>query len=85
MRTITKLPSGQPHGANLMMIAEHIPSPLIKNGVDGIRLMQETTKNTNFTLEFQGPIHIEKIGTAEFGVATIKNTSLMVCSCKRFT
>ena len=37
--------------------------------------MEETAKNTNFILEFQGPIKTEQIGTAEFAVATMKNSS----------
>jgi hypothetical protein len=73
--SVTKLPVGQAHNASLMLIAERIPSPSIKNGVDVIHSMEETTKNTNFTLEFQGPIQTEQIGTAEFAIATMKNSS----------
>lgn len=73
--SLTKLPAGEAHNASLMLIAERIPSSSIKNGVDVIHSMEEAIKNTNFTLEFQGPIQTEQIGTAEFAVATMKNSS----------
>ena len=73
--SLTKLPAGQAHNASLMLIAERIPSASIKNGVDVIHSMEEAIKNTNFTLEFQGPIQTERIGTAEFAVAIMKNSS----------
>jgi hypothetical protein len=73
--SLTKLPPGQSHNASLMLIAERIPSPSIRNGADVIHSMEETAKNTNFILEFQGPIQTEQIGTAEFAVATMKNSS----------
>ncbi len=73
--SLTKLPPGEPRNASLMLIAERIPSPSIKNGVDVIHSMEEVTKNTNFTLEFQGPIQTQQIGTSEFAVAVMKNSS----------
>ena len=73
--SLTKLPAGQAHNASLMLIAERIPAASIKNGVDVIHSMEEAIKNTNFTLEFQGPIQTERIGTAEFAVAIMKNSS----------
>jgi hypothetical protein len=73
--SLTKLPPGQPANASFMLIAERIPSPSIRTGADVLRSMESLAKGTNFTLEFQGGIRTEQIGGAEFGVATIRNSS----------
>jgi hypothetical protein len=73
--SLTKLPAGQPANASFMLIAERIPTPSIRTGPDVLRSLESLTTGTNFTVEFQGGIRTEKIGGADFGVATIKNSS----------
>jgi len=72
---LTKLPAGQPNNASFMLIAERIPSPQIRNGVDVIRAMENVMKGSNFNIEFQGETRTERISNADFAVATIKNSS----------
>jgi hypothetical protein len=73
--SLTKLPAGEPNNASFMLIAERLPSPLIKNGVDVIQAMQEAFNGTSVNLEFQGETQTERIGGADFAVATVKITS----------
>jgi hypothetical protein len=73
--SLTKLPPGQPANASFMLIAERIPSPSIRTGADVLRSMESLAKGTNFNVEFQGGIRTEKVGGADFGVVTIKNSS----------
>ncbi len=72
---LTKLPAGQSNNASLLMIAERIPSPEIKNGADVLHAMKKVMSGTNFNVEFQGDINTEQIGGSDFAVATIKNVS----------
>jgi hypothetical protein len=74
--SLTKLPAGEPANASFMLIAERIPSPSLKTGVDVIGAMAKAFKDTNFNIEFQGEIQTERIGGADFGVVTVKNSSL---------
>jgi hypothetical protein len=73
--SLRKLPVGQPDNASLMLIAERIPSSSLKTGVDVIQSIERAFKETNFNLEFVGETKTERIGGADFGVATVKNTS----------
>lgn len=73
--SLTKLVSGEPNNASFMLIAERIPLPSIKTGVDVIEAMEYAFKGTNVNLEFQGQSQTERIGGADFGVATAKNSS----------
>lgn len=73
--SLTKFPAGQPDNASLMLIAERIPLPSIKTGVDVIEIMKNSFKGTNINIEFQGETQVERIGGADFGVATVKNAS----------
>lgn len=73
--SLTKLPAGQPGNASFMLIAERIPSPAIRSGEDVLRALERLAQGTNFKVEFQGGIRTESIGGADFGVATIKNSS----------
>jgi hypothetical protein len=73
--SMTKFPAGQPSNAAFMLIAERIPSPSIRSGFDVLRAVEALAKGTNFTVEFQGGVRTEQIGGADFGVATIKNSS----------
>lgn len=69
---VTKLPVGQPQNAQLMLVAERLPSPGIKTGLEVIEIMKQTMKGTNFNIEFLEVPHNESIGGAEFGVVTVK-------------
>jgi len=73
--SLTKLAAGEPNNASFMLIAERIPLPSIKTGVDVIQSMENAFKGTNFNLEFQAQTQTNRIGGADFGVATVKNTS----------
>ncbi|HEX4899936.1 MAG TPA: hypothetical protein VFV61_05345 [Pyrinomonadaceae bacterium] len=73
--SLTRVPSGAPNNASLLVIAERLSSPAIKNGVDALRTLEAMTKNTSFLVEFQSGIRSETINGVEFGVATIKTTS----------
>lgn len=73
--SLTKLPAGEPDNASFMLIAERIPSPSLKTGVDVIGSMANAFKGTTFNIEFQGEVQTERIGGADFGVVTIKNSS----------
>jgi hypothetical protein len=73
--SLRKLPPGEPDNASLMLIAERIPHSSIKTGVDVIQSIERAFKETNFNLEFVGETKTERIGGADFGVATVKNTS----------
>jgi hypothetical protein len=73
--SLTKVPAGQPNNAAFMLIAERMPSSSVKTGVDVVELMKKTFTGTNFNIEFQGDIQTERIGGADFAVATVKNTS----------
>jgi hypothetical protein len=72
--SLTKLPAGQPDNASLMFIAERIPLPSIKTGVDVVQSMEKAFKGTNFNLEFQGETKTERIAESDFAVATVKNS-----------
>jgi hypothetical protein len=72
---LTKLAAGEPNNASFMLIAERIPLPSIKTGPDVISSMENSFKGTNFNIEFQGQTQIDRIGGADFGVATVKNSS----------
>ena len=73
--SLTKVPAGQPNNAAFMLIAERMPSPSVKTGADVVELMKKTFTGTNFNIEFQGDTQTERIGGADFAVATVKNTS----------
>jgi hypothetical protein len=75
--SLTKLAAGQPDNASFMLIAERLPAPSIKTGVDVMQNMMNAFKGTNFSIESQGETQTERIGGADFAVATIKNTSPM--------
>lgn len=51
--SLTKLPAGEPDNASFMLIAERIPLPSMKTGVDVIQSMKNAFKGTNFNIEFQ--------------------------------
>jgi hypothetical protein len=72
---MNRLPAGQPHNANFMLIAERPPSLAFKTGNDVINSMKTLGQGTNLTLEFQGEVVTKQIGGAEFAVATVKNSS----------
>ena len=72
---LTRVPSGAPNNASLLVIAELVSSPAIKNGIDALRTMETMTKNSSFLVEFQNGIRSETINGVEFGVATVKTTS----------
>lgn len=72
----TKFLPGLPRNASFILVAERAGSPLITNGVDALRALENMARDSkNFSLEFQGGIRTEVINGKEFGVATIKNTS----------
>jgi len=73
--SLTKVPAGQPNNASFMLIAERVPSPSVKTGVDVVELMKKTFTGTNFNIEFHGETQTERIGGADFAIATVKNTS----------
>jgi hypothetical protein len=73
--SLTKLPTGEPGNAAVMLVAERLPRPSIKTGADVIGLMKESFKGTNVTVEFQGEVQTERIGGADFGVVTTKITA----------
>jgi hypothetical protein len=73
--SLTKVPAGEPDNASFMLIAERIPLTSIKTGVDVIQAMQNAFKGTNFSIEFQGETQTDRIGGADFAVATVKNSS----------
>ena len=73
--SLTKLQAGEPNNAGFMLIAERLPTPAIKNGLDVIEALKRTMTGTNFKVEFEGEAMAEKVGGADFGVVTIKNTS----------
>lgn len=73
--SLTKLPAGEPDNVSFMLIAERIPLPSIKTGVDVIQAMENAFKGTNFNIEFQAQSQTARIGGADFGVATVKNSS----------
>jgi hypothetical protein len=73
--SLTKLPAGEPENASFMLVAERLPLPSMKTGVDVIQNMKNAFKGTNFSLEFQGETQTDRIGGADFAVATIKNSS----------
>jgi hypothetical protein len=75
---LTRAPSGAPNNASVLVIAERLSSPAIKNGIDALRSMEAMTKNTSFLVEFQNGIRSETINGVEFGVATVKTTSASV-------
>jgi hypothetical protein len=72
---ITKLPEGQPSNAQFMLIAERVPAPTIKTGLDVIASMTETLKGTNFAVEVIKEPRMETVNTAQFGVVDIKVNS----------
>lgn len=72
---LTRVPAGAPNNASLLVIAERVSSPAMRNGVDALRSMEAMTKNSSILVEFQSGIRSETINGVEFGVATVKNTS----------
>jgi len=58
-----------------MLIAERVPSPVVRNGMDAIGFMKQTMAGTNMTVEFLDDPHVEKLDGAQFGVVTVKLTS----------
>ena len=73
--SMTKLPPGMPATASLLLVAERIPSPAVKTGADVFRLLEAGFRNTPFKVEFLSAVRNERIGGAEFAVATIKVAS----------
>lgn len=73
--SMTKLPPGQPANASLMLVAERVPSPAVKTGADVFRLLEAGFRNSPFKVEFLSAVRNERIGGAEFAVATIKVAS----------
>jgi hypothetical protein len=73
--SLTKVPAGEPDNASLMLIAERLPSPSVKTGADVIQRMKNAFTGTNVSIEFQGDTQTERIGSADFAVVTVKNTS----------
>lgn len=47
---ITKLLPGQPNNAQLILVAEIVPTPLIKNGLDALGAMKQAMSGTNFVV-----------------------------------
>ncbi len=72
---LTRVPAGAPNNASVLVIAERVSSPAMRNGVDALRSMEALTKNSSRLVEFQSGIRSETINGVEFGVATVKNTS----------
>jgi hypothetical protein len=72
---IMKLPEGQPNNAMFMLIAERLASPDLKTGHDVVAAMQQTMKDTNFTVEMLEAARTEKLGTVDFALANIKVSS----------
>lgn len=72
---LTRVPAGEPNNASLLVIAERVSSPTIKNGADALRSMETMTKNSRFKVEFQDGIHSETINGVEFACAMVKTTS----------
>ncbi len=73
--SLTRLPAGLPGNAGFMLIAETVPSPSIRTGVEVLQSMERLAKGTNFKLEFLEAVHSESISGADFGVTRIRNTS----------
>lgn len=73
---LTKLPPGstESFNASFMLVAERVPTAVMKSGADVIRAMEEGLKSTPIKAEFQGPIGTERINGADFGVATVRTT-----------
>ena len=73
--SLTKLPTGEPDNASMLLIAERIPSPAIKTAADVVRSMRKALAGTNFNVEFQGEPETRQIGGAEFATMNLKTTS----------
>lgn len=74
--SLTKFPAGLPNNASFMLVAERVNPALIRNGVDGLMAMRSTAEGSFINLEFQGGIRTQRIGGADFGAATIRNSSV---------
>lgn len=74
--SVSKLPLGSTQSFNAVfsLIAERMPSAIVKNGTDVLRSMERVFKDTNMEVEFQGAIRETKIGGADFATATTKVT-----------
>ncbi|HEX7956993.1 MAG TPA: hypothetical protein VF508_08630 [Pyrinomonadaceae bacterium] len=71
----TKYPPGAPESgfqAQLMCIAERVPTALVKTGDDYIRLMQLSYKDTAAKMELMGPVRAAKVGGIAFTAADFK-------------
>lgn len=73
--SLTKLPTGEPDNASLLLIAERIPTPAIKTAADVIRSMRKALAGTNFNVEFQGEPETRQVGGAEFATINLKSTT----------
>ncbi|MGI8919576.1 MAG: hypothetical protein ACR2H6_13350 [Pyrinomonadaceae bacterium] len=82
---LTRVPAGAPNNASLLVIAERVSSPAIKNGADALRSMETMTKNSSFLVEFQDGIHSETINGVEFASAMVKTTSPNGILCRKST
>jgi hypothetical protein len=71
--SLTKHPAGSPANAVFLFVAERVPSSVYATGTDVLRSIEAGFKGTQFKVEFQqGGIRTERIGGAEFAVATFK-------------
>lgn len=71
---VSKFPPGstQPFNASFSLIAERVPSAVMRNGADVLRAMQRTFRDARLDVEFQDGIRETKMGGADFAVATAR-------------
>lgn len=72
--SVSKHPPGspQPFNANFSLIAERIPSAVIRNGTDVLRSMERVYRETQIDVKFQGGIREMKIDGVDFASATTR-------------
>ncbi|HZI19318.1 MAG TPA: hypothetical protein VEY09_12055 [Pyrinomonadaceae bacterium] len=73
---LTKLPPGpaEQFNAAFVVVAERIPSAVVRSGEDVLRLMEKSFENTAVKIEWLDPVHTERVGGVDFGVAGAKVT-----------
>lgn len=73
----SKLPPGSTAGFNagMALVAERVPTAVVKTGDDYVRMMQRVAQGSPVRMEVRGPLRVERIGGAGFTAADIRLTT----------
>lgn len=82
----SKLPPGSTAGFNagMALVAERVPTAVVKTGADYFRGMQRVIQGSPVRMEVQGPLRVERIGGVSFTAADIKLTTATGAAAQKY-